>query len=565
MDSPKNLLSRLWAIPAGQQTQPVGGRQLRRENANRRPEGWGLVYTEWDLEVQNGSSSCIVSRRRYLLGHVLRREHLTGTPVLNSGKNETGLRSERSSAVAKWYEQERERYFASLHDERKKTLRAIRSLVKRRIALPVLGLLCFLCPIMRGADLMARVTRNAKESIARIRLAIREPRINARFPGLECDAEVSPIRHAYTWQSAFRPFGASGSEEVVLGEEVTINLRQGGTSLIKRTWSTNFPYTIQPPVPTVLPAEVTGEDLMVGLLSRSALTPEDLTELVHSRIPEVRIGAAANLTDQTVLTTVALQDKEPSVRVAAVRKLTDQALLAKFVLQDKEPGVRIAAVKKLTDQVLLAKVALQDKEPDVRIAASAARQLLVESVTDQASLTKLVGKDEDFGVRRGAIEKLTDQALLATLASEDQDSLVRLAAVKKLTDHAVLAKVALQDKEPDVRLAAVKELTDQTALATVVSEDNNLLVRLAAVEKLTDQTLLAKLANEDKHDMVRKAVVERLTDQAVLATVALQDKSVDVRIAAVKKLTDQAVLAKVASEDSDSFVRYVAAQRISRR
>jgi len=152
------------------------------------------------------------------------------------------------------------------------------------------------------------------------------------------------------------------------GEIITIELHQNGKTLVEASWSTDFP--LMSASFEFKSAEVRVEDLLEKLLHLSAFTPEDLAELSHSRIPEVRIGAVANLTDQALLAKVAIEDKEPDVRRAAVDKLTDQALLAKMAIEDKEPYVRRTAVEKLTDQVVLAKVAFEDKDDWVRKAAN---------------------------------------------------------------------------------------------------------------------------------------------------------------------------------------------------
>jgi hypothetical protein len=114
---------------------------------------------------------------------------------------------------------------------------------------------------------------------------------------------------------------------------------------------------------------VSGEDLLTRLLHLSVFTADDLAELAHSDIPEVRIGAAANLTDQALLSEVATKDADWRARKAAVENLTDQAVLTKVARQDKAWQVRCSAVKRVIDQAVLAKVAAKDKELLVRAAA----------------------------------------------------------------------------------------------------------------------------------------------------------------------------------------------------
>jgi len=57
----------------------------------------------------------------------------------------------------------------------------------------------------------------------------------------------------------------------------------------------------------------------------------------------------------------------------AVLNLTNQSVLAKIAVEDKSPDVRVNAVLKLTSHPLLAKIAAQDESPRVR---DAAREML---------------------------------------------------------------------------------------------------------------------------------------------------------------------------------------------
>jgi len=79
----------------------------------------------------------------------------------------------------------------------------------------------------------------------------------------------------------------------------------------------------------------------------------------------IRMDSIAKLTDQAVLTKIAVEDKYSGVRATAVAKLTDQALLEKFAVQDKDSGVRLGAIANLTNQTVLTKIA-----GDMRIFAS---------------------------------------------------------------------------------------------------------------------------------------------------------------------------------------------------
>jgi Ankyrin repeats (3 copies) len=269
------------------------------------------------------------------------------------------------------------------------------------------------------------VARVPSDSIARIKMAILEPRIQSRLPDLKCVSNTSQISQGYANDYSRYYGGPGGRTALVYGENVTIKLEKDDRTLAEASWSTGFPVQIDGATPpSFLGAEVRGEDLMAKLLHLSVFTPDDLAELAHSSIPEVRGGAAANLTDQGLLGKLA-RDKVLVVRKAAVGNLTDQETLARVVAEDKDPGIHKVAIK---------------------------------NVTDQAVLAKLATGTDDREIRRSAVDKLTDQAILAKVATQDKDWFVRIAAVRKLTDHSVLSKIATDDSDGTVRKTAAEKL-----------------------------------------------------------------------------------------------------------
>lgn len=279
--------------------------------------------------------------------------------------------------------------------------------------------------------------------VAYVKHLIQEPRITARLPGLECVSEI-----AKSW----RGYGIPGAHSVgtaltLNGETVTIKLKQGQNTLAEASWSTEFPSRAYGSGERFLPAKVSGEDLLIKLFRLGVFTSEDLAELVHSRTREVRIAAAANLTDQSLLSEVAFGDNDLAVRKAAVAKLGDQSALLRLAMEDKNSSIRVAAAERLTDQAALAKVVVEHREFVVRVTA-------VNNLTDQSLLAKIATQDQEPMIRRAAVERLTDQSALSKVAVEEKNVSVRFAAIAKLTDESVLARLAADDADQDVRKAA---------------------------------------------------------------------------------------------------------------
>jgi len=277
----------------------------------------------------------------------------------------------------------------------------------------------------RLAGDLSRLTTDAGESIARIRLAIQEPRIRIRFPRIVFAPRVVLETQSYSW-------GDKGGDK---GKDtVYFVLSQAGKTLAKKDWG----YGFFPMFVSDLGfeyAKVHGGDLLTELLHNAVVTQGDLAELSSSEIPELRQASVGILTDQAALAKAAVNDQDIDIRKLATGKLTNQTVLAKIAVEDKNRDVRRAAVGQLTDQAALARVAVGDKDVNVR-------GDVWGKLRDQAALAKVAVEAEDADVRRHAFGELTDQAALAKVAVEAEDSDVRQAASEKVTDQALRAKIA---------------------------------------------------------------------------------------------------------------------------
>ncbi len=263
------------------------------------------------------------------------------------------------------------------------------------------------------------------------------------------------------------------------------------------------------------------------------------------------LAAVEKLTDQALLSKVALDAQDLYIRKAAAEKLTEETVLIKVAMEDTNSYVRIVAVEKLTDQSILAKVAMTDEDVYVRQAA-------VSKMTDQAVLSRLAATDKNVNVRQTAMERLSNKKVLAKIAMDDKDTKIRMSLINKLEDQELFAKLATNDQIVAVRRAAVEKLTDQSVLAKIALNDKDLEMRKAAIERLTNQSVLAKLAMSDKDAAIRKAAVVKLTDQSALAKIALNDKDLEMRKAAIERLTNQTVLMEIAGKNPAAAIRLAA-------
>jgi len=293
--------------------------------------------------------------------------------------------------------------------------------------------------LKRLAGDLGTETWDSVRSVARIKLAIQEPRIRNRHPGIVFAPSVSPHSLSY-----FAPNGGQANKQ---GESVTFVLSEAGDTLAKQNWSSDFPKGTD--TLAFLAASVNNESLLVELFHR--FTQSDLAELSTSEIVEVRKAAVRDLSDQTLLAKVAIAGADANVRLAAVLKLTDQNVLARAAIEESNWEVGSAAVRELTDQATLAKVAIEAGDGNVRSAA-------MNKLTDQTALAKVAIRSNYSNIRIDALVKLTDQAVLGEVARTDKDSQVRWHAIRHLTDQAVLGKIALKDEDWSVRQAAKEKL-----------------------------------------------------------------------------------------------------------
>ena len=373
--------------------------------------------------------------------------------------------------------------------------------------------------------------------VARTKLAMEEPPIRRRLPGLEIVSATSATSRTYG------PRSSAGPPIEVKGESISIGLNQAQKTLVEASWSSRFP-DVLPPGSGPDPPNVSVEDLLDQLFRFQFFTQKDLGELVHSNVPEVRIAVVASLKNQSLLSE-AVSDSDPRVRATAVTQLIDQAIHASTGLSQtrnlplSRRGYRTPRGPEdcgtcgwLTGDdplhyqhpSVLLNLVLETRNSSVAIAVA-------ERLNDQSALTRVAVEHKDSMVRLTAVKKITDQSLLARIAKDEHDPLLRSAALINLNDESLLARMATQDIEPRVRSEAVKRIFDQSLLAMIAIQDHDPQVRSAAVgnSNLTDQSLLVKIGYQDSDAQVRSAAVEKVTDQPALARSAARDVDQKVR------------------------------------
>jgi hypothetical protein len=329
------------------------------------------------------------------------------------------------------------------------------------------------------------------------------------------------------------------------------------------------------------------------------------------------IGIVENLTDQSILTKIALNAKNSDIRMAAFNKLTDQSMLAKVVENEEADNFSLQdiALSKLTDQSLLEKIALENRFTAVRSKA-------IRKISDYNSLVKIALEDNLDEARITALEMLTNLNLISKLAAEKNNEKIQLLYKFISAFNSVpvqnrfhLMKSIVREidylSSPDLysELGEIVSINTFWA-ATKANYTNNIslggekfecliifkklhtpiknswhtdfpfqvssgtiqlfytanikegdLLELA-LDRLS-QDILAKIANNNKYDFVCEACVHKINDQSLLTKIALETPNVYVRGDAVRKLTDQSLLAKIAVNDTDYAVRMYAVEKLT--
>lgn len=173
-----------------------------------------------------------------------------------------------------------------------------------------------------GGD-MCSMANEALECLCRLKLAIQDPCIQARFPNLGVRCSIS-----YQTKEYRKGVGIKGGETVrIPGEIVCMELFQGDTIVADRSWvaqSAEFIVAIKHEIEgkslisggTQL-AFVSVERLLDDLFCCNVFTQQELKDIVQSKVPEVRWAAVRKLTDQAILADIARADNVSEVRSEA--------------------------------------------------------------------------------------------------------------------------------------------------------------------------------------------------------------------------------------------------------
>jgi hypothetical protein len=160
----------------------------------------------------------------------------------------------------------------------------------------------------------------------------------------------------------------------------------------------------------------------------------------HAEVSVRRVALAMALrgdVDQNELRTLARDDPDARIRQTAVAHLNDETILADLTRKDSDGEVRKAAVRRIRDKAVLQDL-VKNGTPHVRYQAKLA---LLDAVTDQAVLVKMVRTAETSNDRWDVLRRITDRNLLWEVVGVDG---VMKYMILEVEDQSMLTELAIK-------------------------------------------------------------------------------------------------------------------------
>ena len=313
-----------------------------------------------------------------------------------------------------------------------------------------------------------------------------------------------------------------------------------------------------------------------------------LSELVRSGMfgvsTQMRLAAAARITDADAANAACQGNSDPDVRLLLLPKLSDRALFERsaawmpsasvpdmdaFLSRCPEPWQREALARSCQNPI--GQAALARIESPETLSALALTLCEKKGAEDNPVLRALLPRLQETdcaacllsfrgmaeALHRRFLYRITAQPLLKCLALGNHPAWCEQFGVPCLPGDKRFA--------PAERIYAVERVKDPALLAFLAREERvSSNVRMAAVRRVEDPAMLAALAKDADDLEVRAAVLPRLQDQAVLWDVALngpardprQTDGIRLRRIAAGYVADKAALANALLSETDLSLLY---------
>ncbi len=228
------------------------------------------------------------------------------------------------------------------------------------------------------------------------------------------------------------------------------------------------------------------------------------------RDERVRARLVADISDQSELFEIAMNDPAESVALAALQKITGGQHLSAIAASTTREKMASLAVSGINDIEQLYVIARSAFLPQARIAA-------IQRINDvdAGRFVELACREGNHQVLQVLVNKITGDAELVRIVNKAASPFARTAALYNMSDLSqnFLFSIVKTDREPSVGVSAVDLITDTHMLAAIIRGDFHISVKKAAVERIEDKALLLDLSQgESSDDTVKKLISHRLNE-----------------------------------------------------
>lgn len=285
------------------------------------------------------------------------------------------------------------------------------------------------------------------------------------------------------------------------------------------------------------------------------------------------LAAMKKITSQEVLASIAQSHKDSWVREQAVSAITDQETLYKITKNSNEEfEVRLSGAKLLTDQSLLTKVAMENNgqvfqqtiidklEEEASLIevvknskSVAARGMAAKKIKNQEALKNLLGTVKDDSVIKQLLPSINDKELIKETFTQSESAGVRQHALLLISDEDFLLNVAKNHSGKTERLTAISRLKDDQSLYVIAKYGKTEQEKLTSIGKMKSQELLLQLLGETEEPKKIKIIVKKIGDKERILDVLERATSIEF-CQTVLECLDNKVVEKIARDTKNEIL-----------
>ena len=247
---------------------------------------------------------------------------------------------------------------------------------------------------------------------------------------------------------------------------------------------------------------------------------------------------------------------DPEADLKEVQKSNTVESYRSFINEYKyDNQIREKAIDELSDQPIITMIAIEDIDFDIRKKA-------FNKITDQGELVMIIFKSKDSEIIDSAWAKLDEQEILMQIADTAKAAKTRIRAIYKIEDEPFLLKRSRVDISDAIRYAAVEQMKTDEILADVATGSYYYKLRRLARSRVTDSKLIAKIDETEANLQKKRKRIQLEKNQELLTEMALQGDCNIICLDATAELINQKALTKVVINSTDRNVAKLAFSKL---